>query len=82
MLDIQGLNCISQPFLLRGGNWWNGSNAGVFASNGNNGNANNNNGFRPVLVVEQHFDTQRNIKVSIPDGQQFKDYAENVNIMM
>jgi len=28
--------------LHRGGNWNNGSHAGVFASNGNNGNANNN----------------------------------------
>ena len=43
-------NC-SQPFLLRGGSWWNGSYAGVFASVGDYGYTYNNVGFRPVLVA-------------------------------
>ena len=43
-------NC-SLPFLARGGNWGNGAFAGVFYCNGNDGNANNINGFRPALVV-------------------------------
>ena len=38
------------PFVLRGGNFNNGSNAGVFAFNRNNGGGNNNYGFRVVLV--------------------------------
>ena len=41
-----------RPFLFRGGNWWVGSSAGVFASGGINGDADTLNGFRPVLVVE------------------------------
>ena len=43
-------NC-AQPFLLRGGSWWNGSYAGVFNSYGDYGYADNNDGFRPVLAV-------------------------------
>lgn len=39
----------SNPWFERGGNANNGSNAGLFASNNNNGNANNNIGFRVVL---------------------------------
>ena len=39
------------PFVIRGGNCNNGSNAGVLNTNITNGNANNNNGFRPVVVV-------------------------------
>ena len=47
-----GLNrYASNPFVKRGGNYNNGGNAGVFNSNIANGNANNNNGFRPVVVV-------------------------------
>ena len=38
------------PFVLRGGNFNNSSNAGVFAFNRNNGGGNNNYGFRVVLV--------------------------------
>jgi RNA-directed DNA polymerase len=39
----------------RGGNWNNGSNAGVFALNLNNlrSNTNTNNGFRPALLYSQ-----------------------------
>ena len=44
-------NC-SLPFLRRGGLWWDGSSAGVFASIGDNGYAYGDVGFRPVLVVE------------------------------
>ena len=44
-------NC-SRPFLLRGGSWWFGTKAGVFASNGYYVYTNYNIGFRPVLVVE------------------------------
>lgn len=43
-------NC-ALPFLLRGGNWWNGSCAGVFVSGGSFGYAYYNAGFRPVLAV-------------------------------
>lgn len=43
-------NC-ALPFLVRGGNWWNGSTAGVFGSYGYNGYANIDGGFRPVLAV-------------------------------
>ena len=39
------------PFVVRGGNCNNGSGAGVLYANITNGNANNNNGFRAVLVV-------------------------------
>ena len=44
-------NCL-RTFLLRGGSWANGTNAGVFASDGVYGTTGNNCGFRPVLVVE------------------------------
>ena len=42
---------------LRGGNWNNGSNAGVFALNLNNlrSNSNNNVGFRAALLLCQKF---------------------------
>lgn len=43
-------NC-AQPFLLRGGYWWNGSYAGVFSSDGTYGYAYSYGGFRPVLAV-------------------------------
>ena len=36
---------------MRGGNWNNGTNAGAFNSDNNNGNWNNNNSWRSVLVV-------------------------------
>ena len=53
LLANEGLNCnflnSSNPFFKRGGNYNNGSNAGVFNSNNNNGNGNNNNSFRVVL---------------------------------
>ena len=39
-----------KPFVERGGNCNNRANAGVLYSNITNGNANNNNGFRPVVV--------------------------------
>ena len=38
------------PFVMRGGNCNSGVNAGVLNTNATNGNANNNNGFRPVLA--------------------------------
>lgn len=41
----------SKPFVKRGGNCDNGTNAGVLYANITNGNANNNNGFRPVVVL-------------------------------
>ena len=41
----------SNPFFKRGGNYNNGTNAGVFYFNNNNGNSNSNNSFRPVLVA-------------------------------
>lgn len=43
-------NC-ALPFLLRGGDWWNGSGAGVFGSGGSVGDATYYDGFRPVLAV-------------------------------
>ena len=43
-------NC-ARPFLGRGGDWWNGSSAGVFGSGGYNGHAYYGSGFRPVLAV-------------------------------
>lgn len=43
-------NC-AQPFLVRGGHWWNGSGAGVFNSGGHSGGADCGSGFRPVLAV-------------------------------
>ena len=54
---LKGLNYYSNfpntsnPFFKRGGNYNNGSNAGVFYFNNNNGNSNSNNSFRPVLVA-------------------------------
>ena len=44
-------NC-SRPFLRRGGIWWVGSRARVFASGGSDGVADYYLGFRPVLVVQ------------------------------
>ena len=41
----------ARPFLLRGGNWWGGSPAGVFGSSGGDGYAYGDVGFRPVLAV-------------------------------
>ena len=41
----------NNPFFKRGGNYNNGTNAGVFNFNNNNGNDNSNNSFRPVLAV-------------------------------
>ena len=43
-------NC-SRPFLFRGGYWWGGSDAGVFASDGYYGYTGYGVGFRPVLVA-------------------------------
>ena len=40
----------SNPFFKRGGNYNNGTNAGVFYFNNNNGNSNSNNSFRVVLA--------------------------------
>ena len=39
------------PFFNRGGNYSNGTNAGVFYFNNNNGNSNGSISFRPVLVA-------------------------------
>ena len=41
----------NNPFFKRGGNYNNGSNAGVFNFNNNNGNANSNNSFRMCLAI-------------------------------
>ena len=41
----------SIPFFLRGGNYNDGTNAGVFYFNNNNGNSNGSISFRPVLVA-------------------------------
>ena len=41
----------NNPFFIRGGNYNNTTNAGLFYFNNNNGNSNSNNGFRPVLVA-------------------------------
>lgn len=41
----------SNPVFKRGGNYNNGSNAGLFNFNRNNGIANNNNGFRVVCAI-------------------------------
>ena len=79
---LLGLNQnASNPFVMRGGNINNGTNAGVLNSNITNGNANNNNGFRAVLCP-QHFDTQRRLKTSIPDGYFFKESTESVTSML
>ena len=43
--------CASNPWVNRGGNYNNGSNAGAFNSNNNNGNGNNNNSFRSILAT-------------------------------
>ena len=50
----------SEGFCIRGGNYWNGTEAGAFAFADNDGNANNNYGYRVVLVCEQHFDANKN----------------------
>ena len=42
---------LSNPFFIRGGNFNNSSNAGLFYFNNANGGTNNNYGFRPVLGV-------------------------------
>ena len=53
----KGLNYYSNfpntdwPFFNRGGNYSNGTNAGVFYFNNNNGNSNGSISFRPVLVA-------------------------------
>ena len=49
--DCSNFPYSSNPFFKRGGNYSNGSNAGTFAFNNNNGNTNNNYGFRSVLVA-------------------------------
>ena len=41
----------NNPWVIRGGNSNNGSNAGLFYTNTNDGSANNNNGFRVVQRV-------------------------------
>ena len=41
----------NNPFFIRGGNYNNGSNAGLFNFNNNNGNAWDNNSFRVVVPV-------------------------------
>ena len=64
---MQGLNynadpdtdATEGPFSIRGGNFWNGTNAGAFAFADNNGNAWNNYSYRVVLVCEQHFDANK-----------------------
>ncbi len=43
-------NC-ALPFVLHGGDWSNGTNAGIFALNDYNGGPSYSDGFRPVLVV-------------------------------
>ena len=45
----------SNPWFERGGNWNNGTNAGVFNSNNNNGNNNYNNGFRVALSATSQY---------------------------
>ena len=45
----------SNPWFQRGGNWNNGTNAGVFNSNNNNGNNNYNNGFRVALSAVSQY---------------------------
>ena len=49
--DYALIGNISLPFLRRGGDWWTGPRAGVFASHGNYGNASYGSGFRLVVVV-------------------------------
>ena len=49
--DYALIGSCARPFLRRGGNWWNGSGAGVFGSGGYDGDANSYFGFRPVLAV-------------------------------
>ncbi len=44
----------SNPWFERGGNYNNGSNAGLFYANNDNGNANNNNAFRVALAPLQY----------------------------
>ena len=41
----------SRPFLIRGGNWWGGTLAGVFASSGGSGGEGYYLGFRPSVIV-------------------------------
>ena len=41
----------NNPVFKRGGNYNNGSNAGLFNFNNNNGDSNSNNSFRPVCVI-------------------------------
>lgn len=48
--DNSNLSNVTNPWLKRGGRIENGSNAGVFASNNEYGNANVNNGSRAVLA--------------------------------
>ena len=48
--DCSYFPALNGPFFNRGGNFWDGSHAGVCAFNRNNGNSNYNNGFRAVLV--------------------------------
>ena len=40
----------NNPWVMRGGNYNNGANAGAFNFNNNNGNANTNNSARAVLL--------------------------------
>jgi len=48
---------------IRGGNWNNGANAGLFALNLNNprSNSNSNIGFRPALLYRQMHDSQESL---------------------
>ena len=51
----------NNPFFERGGNYNNGSDAGLFYFNNNNGNANSNNSFRVVVPVLRYKGKLKNI---------------------
>ena len=75
MTDIVDLN---NPFLNRGGNYNNGDNAGVFNSYSNNGNDNDNNGFRTVCTLRYYILDIYILKG--PEGRFFKENAERFSI--
>ena len=49
--DYSNFPGTSYPFFIRGGNYYNGTDAGVFCFGSNSGNSDSDNSFRPVLVA-------------------------------
>ena len=70
----------NNPFFIRGGNYNNDTNAGVFYFNRNNGNNNSNNSFRVVVPVLRYRGKLKNIRKSFPPMRNmFTDILQEVS---